>query len=211
MKNKLTLMLLLALSVGCWAQRKTLSATLYKEFRPSVITFKDGRQSHQSLTNVFLKNSSLLYLKGEYTMEANMDNILAVDFEGGQSFVSIENQLAYMVDSVGGNALFCIELFDQETYEQNIRNNVNISNLTLTGDQIGTTTVDLNNEEDYKLPVFRHYYLRLGSNYVKVHERTLQRTLKKDQVVMMKRIMALPGFSWQKEESLKQLLNAISK
>ena len=211
MKKGLTIIMLLAMTLGCWAQRKTLSATLYKEFRPSVVTFKDGHQSHQALTNVFLKNSSLLFLQGEYTMEANMDNILAVDFEGGKSFVNIDNQLAYRVHSVGGNGLFCVELFDQESYEQNIRNNVNISNLDLSSDQIGTTTVDLNNEEDYKLPVFRHYYYRLGSEYVKVHERTLLRTLKKDQVVMMKRIMAMPDFSWQKEESLKQLLNAISK
>ena len=204
---------MMLITASARAQRKTLSATLYKEFRPSVITFTDGHKSRQSLTNVFLKNSTLLFPKGEFTMEANMDNILAVDFEGDRSFVNIENKLAYFVDSYKNNALYCIELFDQEAYERNLKNNVNISNLDLSSinnDIISTTTIDLNNEEDYKLPVFRHFYMKLDGNYVKVHERTLLRMLPKQKRTMMKRIMAMPGFSWQNEESLMQLLKVIT-
>jgi hypothetical protein len=204
---------MMVITASAMAQRKTLSATLYKEFRPSVITFTDGHKSRQSLTNVFLKNSTLLFPKGEFTMEANMDNILAVDFEGDRSFVNIENKLAYFVDSYKNNALYCIELFDQEAYERNLKNNVNISNLDLSSinnDIISTTTIDLNNEEDYKLPVFRHFYMKLDGNYVKVHERTLLRMLPKQKRTMMKRIMAMPGFSWQNEESLMQLLKVIT-
>ncbi|MBR6998584.1 MAG: hypothetical protein IKI19_07265 [Prevotella sp.] len=213
MKKIITLALMMLITASAMAQRKTLSATLYKEFRPSVITFTDGHKSRQSLTNVFLKNSTLLFPKGEFTMEANMDNILAVDFEGDRSFVNIENKLAYFVDSYKNNALYCIELFDQEAYERNLKNNVNISNLDLSSinnDIISTTTIDLNNEEDYKLPVFRHFYMKLDGNYVKVHERTLLRMLPKQKRTMMKRIMAMPGFSWQNEESLMQLLKVIT-
>jgi hypothetical protein len=185
-------------------------ATLYREFRPSTITLKDGRTLKQSLTNVFLKNSSLLYLKGEYTMEANMENIVAVDFDD-RSFVNLNGQLAFLIDSVGKNRLFCIELFDQETYERNLRNNVNISSVTFGGDQLSTSTVDLNNEDDYKLPVFRHYYYLLDGAFVKVHERELMRKISKEQRTMMKRIIGLPDFSWQSESSLLQLLKAISE
>ena len=197
------------LSIGSMAQKKTLSVTRYKEFRPSVITFTDGHQSKQSLTNIFLKNSSLLFLRGEYTMEANMDNILSVDFTGDRLFVAINKQLAYPVDTVKANILYCIELFDQDTYEQNLRNNVNISNISL-GDQISTSTIDMNNEDDHKLPVFRHYWLLLNGEFVKVHERDLSRKLSKEKRTMMKRIIALPDFSWQDEESLKKLLRAIT-
>ena len=197
------------LSIGSMAQKKTLSVTRYKEFRPSVITFTDGHQSKQSLTNIFLKNSSLLFLRGEYTMEANMDNILSVDFTGDRLFVAINKQLAYPVDTVKANILYCIELFDQDTYEQNLRNNVNISNISL-GDQISTSTIDMNNEDDHKLPVFRHYWMLLNGEFVKVHERDLSRKLSKEKRTMMKRIIALPDFSWQDEESLKKLLRAIT-
>ncbi|MGX8696893.1 MAG: hypothetical protein ACSW8D_10940 [Prevotella sp.] len=208
MKKTLSILFLLMLTISGMAQKKTLSATLYRQFKPSVVTLYDGRRINQPLTNVFLKNSSLLYLKGEYTMEANMDNILAVDFDD-RKFVAINKQLAYLVDSVGSNALFCIELFDKETYERNLKNNINISNISL-GDQISTSTVDLNTEDDYKLPVFRHFYYRLNGEYVKVHERDLAQKLPKEKRVMMKRIIALPDFSWQKDDSLMQLLKAIS-
>ena len=208
MKKKLSILLALMLSLGCMAQERRLSATMFKEFKPSVITFSNGRKVSQPLTNVFLKNATLLYPQGEYTMEANMDNIVAVEFND-RSFVVIDKQLAYRVDTVKGNTLYCIELFDQESYERNLKNNINISNLSL-GDQISTSTVDLNNEEDYKLPVFRHFYYQLGNEYVKVHERELTRRLSKDKRTMMKRVISLPDFSWQSEKSLMQLLKAIS-
>ena len=187
----------------------TPSATHYREFKPSVITLKDGRQLHQPLTNIFLKNSSLLYMSGSQAMEANMDNILAVRFDD-RYYVSVNGQLGYLVDSVGNYSLYCIELFDQDTYEQNLRNNVNISDLSL-GDQIGVTTVDMNNELDYMLPVFRHYYILMGSEFVRVHERELKRKLNSEQRTMMRRVMGLPDFSWQSEESLKALLRAIQQ
>ena len=43
-------------------QERTTMATLYPEFKPSVIYLTDGRKLNQNLTNVFLKNSSLVYL-----------------------------------------------------------------------------------------------------------------------------------------------------
>ena len=209
--NRIFALLLFAMMVFTegMAQKKTLYATRYKEYRPSVITFADGHQSRHSLTNVFLKNGALLYLQGEYTMEANMDNIVAVDFPGDRPFVVIDKQLAYLVDSVGHNAIYCLELFDQESYERNLRNNIVISNLDL-GDQISTSTIDLNNEEDYQLPVFRHFYFLYEGEYIRVHERELNRKLPKEKRTMMKRIMAVPGFSWQHEDSLLMLLKAIT-
>ena len=202
---------LLFFVLGSMAQKKTLQATRYKEFRPSIVTFVDGHQSHQSLTNIFIKNASLLFLRGEYTMEADMDNIVAVDFTGDKRFVVINRQLAYPIDSINGNVLYCIELFDQEAYQQNLRNNINISNLDLSNNQMSTSTIDINTEDDYKLPIFRHYWIKLNGEYVKVHERDLKLKLSKEQRTMMKRIIALPDFSWQNEESLKMLLKVISK
>ncbi len=204
-----SLLLLLFVTIGAIAQTKTLYATRYKEFRPSIVTFADGHQSRQQLTNVFLKNGALLFLQGELTMEANMDNIVAVDFPGDRSFVAIDKQLAFLVDTVGTNALYCVELFDQESYERNIRNNINYTDISL-GDQISTVTTDLNNEGDYQLPVFRHYYILYNGEYIRVHERELFRRLPKDKRTLMRRIMAMPNFSWQHEDSLLQLLKAIS-
>ena len=215
MKKGLTIIFALMMAAVSMAQERRLSATMYSEFKPSVVTFRDGHKSNQSLTNVFLKNSSLLFLSGENVMEATMDNIVAVDFDD-RHYVTINNQLAYRVATVNQNELYCIELFDQETYERNLRNNVNFSNIDLNiaslsaGGTGNTTTVDLNTDEDYKLPVFRHFWMLLDGQFVKVHERDLGRVLSKEKKTMMKRIMSLPDFSWQRDESLKQLMEAIS-
>ena len=211
MHMKAYLFSLLALLISCqvYAQKLSSLPTKYPSFKSSVVTLKNGRTTRQAHTNVFLKNSSLLYLKGEYTMEADMRNISKVKFDDCE-YITIDDQLAYLVDSIGDDRLYCVELFDQEAYERNLRNNVNISNLDL-GEMVNVATLDVNGEEDYKLPVFRHYYYLLDGEFVKVHERTILKRLNKQQRTMMKRIVSLPDFSWQNPESLVQLLKAISE
>ncbi len=208
MKSIVTLLLLLASVLSLHAQKRTTMPTQYREFRPSVITLKDGRKLSQPLTNVFLKNSSLLYLTGTLTKEANMDNIVAVDFED-RSYINLNGQLAYLIDTVATNRLYCIELFDLDTYERNLRNNNNITNLSL-GEQIATTTIDLNTEEDFMFPVFRHFYMLYQGEYVKMHERDIWRILPKEQRHIYKSIISQDDFSWTSPECLMQLLRAIT-
>lgn len=217
MKTKtLTLLLLLAVSSVCGgcvatatAQERTTMATLYREFKPSVIYLANGKKLAQNLTNVFLKNSSLVYLQGTYTMEANMDNILRVEFDDRQ-FDVIEKQLAQVVDSLKGTIVYRVDYLDLEAYQRQLRNNVNISNMSL-GDQISTTTVDLNNEEDYKFPLVHKYYIRYGGELFNVHEREIWRRLPKDKEVrrMFKTIISQPDFSWTSDKSVSQLMRAI--
>ncbi len=193
------------------AQQRTTQATLYKQFKPSVITLKTGRTINQSHTNVFLKNGSLVYLNGEYTMEANMETIAAVEFDD-RKFINIKNQLAYMVDSVGSNILYRIDLLDLNAYNQNLRNNINISNMGFESGAITTTSMDLNSEDDYKLPIFSHYYFFYNGEFVKVHERDISRVLPKDKDLKRKyrTIIGMDDFSWNSDNSLMKLLKAIT-
>lgn len=198
---------------GQWSmvngQERTTMATLYREFKPSVIYLADGRKLNQNLTNVFLKNSSLVYLKGTYTMEANMDNIVRVEFDDRQ-FDVINKQLAELVDSIDGNAVYRVDYLDMDAYQRQLKNNINISSISL-GDQISTSTVDLNNEEDYKFPLVHKYFMRYGGETFNVHEREIWRRLPKDKDVkrMFKTIISQPDFSWTSDESVSQLLRAI--
>ena len=208
MKHLLTL-LAFAASLTAAGQERTTMATLYREFKPSVIYLNDGRTLTQSLTNVFLKNSSLLYLKGSYTMEANMDNIRRVEFDDRQYEV-VENQLATVVDSLDGNMVYRVDFLDMEAYQTQLKNNINISSMSL-GDQISTSTVDLNNEEDYKFPLVHKYYLHYGGETFPLHEREILRRLPKDKEVrrMFKTIISQNSFSWMSDESVSQLMRAL--
>lgn len=210
-KNFLFLALLMLASFTASAQEKrTTQATLYRQFKPSVITLTNGKTIHKQFTNVFLKNSSLVYLQGDYTMEAAMENIAAVQFDD-RKYITIDNQLAYLVDSVGRNAVYRVDLFDMEAYQAQLRNNVNISNLSLS-EMINVTTVDLNNEDDYKFPVFAHYYLYYDGEFIKAHEREVSRRLPKDKDIRRKykTTIGLDTFTWNNDASLVTLLKAIT-
>lgn len=207
----LTTILMLAAALTAAAEDRITMATLYPEFKPSVIYLNDGRKLNQSLTNVFLKNSSLLYLKGTYTMEANMDNIVRVEFDD-RKFEVVDKQLAVIVDSIKGNVIYRVDYLDMEAYQTRLKNNVNISSISL-GDQISTSSVDLNNEEDYKLPLVHKYYLRYGGELFHLHEREIWRRLPKqgDARRMFKTIIKQDNFSWTSDESVSELLRAIVK
>ena len=192
------------------AQERTTMATLYKEFKPSVIYLTNGRKLSQSLTNVFLKNSSLVYLNGTYTMEANMDNIKSVEFDD-RSFTVIDKQLATLVDTIGENRIYRVDYLDLEAYNAQLKNNIQISNLSL-GEQISTATVDLNTEDDYKFPLVHKYYMSYGGEVFHVHEREIWRRLPKDKDVrrMFKTIVGQSDFSWTDDGSVVRLLKAIT-
>ena len=210
-KKTILLTVFALLGLIATAQERTTRATRYSQFKPSTITLKTGKTIHQSLTNISLKNSSLLYLQGEYTMEAKMETIAAVEFDD-RKYVNINNQLAYMVDSVGSNKLYRIDLFDLNAYNQQLRNNINISNLGFENGGISTATTDLNTEEDYKFPIFSHYYYFYNGEVIKVHEREISNHLPKDKELKRKyrTIIGLDSFRWTDEASLIKLLQAIS-
>ena len=89
--------------------------TMFKQNKPATITLNDGRTVKSPQSNVFLKNAALLYLQGTEIKEARMDIIARVDFDE-RKFVNINNKLAYFVDSVKGNSLYCVELIDMDAY-----------------------------------------------------------------------------------------------
>ena len=213
MNKKLILTtLLVVFSLGLFAQQRTTQLTLYKQFKPSTITLKNGKKIKQEFTNVFLKNSSLVYLQGDNTMEANMANIAKVEFDD-RSFTNVNNQLAYIIDSVGSNILYRVDIFDLEAYNQQLRNNVNINAIpSFTGDMISTTATDLNNEGDYTLPVFPHFFILYNGEIIRAHEREVSRHLPKDKEVNRKyrTVIDMKGFSWTDNKSLSDLLKAIT-
>ena len=190
------------------AQDKTNGVTVYKNFKPAKITLADGRTLVQPLANVFLKNSTLLYPNSSgMTMEANMANIISVKFDDRQ-YIKIDTLLAFQVDTIGHDALYCATVIDMAAYQQNLKNNQVFTDISF-GDMVGTTSVDLNNEGDYMFPLINLYYFRLNGKFVRCHERTLGQMLDKEKRRIMKSYIALPDFSWTDDKSLLKLLKGL--
>lgn len=203
-------LLLIFVAVGAFAQKKTLLATMYHKNKTATVTLKDGRVIKAPDANVFLKNGALLYFQGNTVKEANMDIILGVEFDD-KRFVNIENRLAYFVDSIKGNALYCVEIIDMDAFERNLKNNVNYTFIDLQSDHLDTFTNDLNTEEDYVFPVNREFFYRLEGKFVEADARELYRVLNKERYRLLKTITGVPDFDWLEPECLMRLLEVISK
>ena len=205
-------LLSLIISLSASAQEVTPQLTAFPEFRPATVYMADGKKMNIPMANIFLKNSSLLYLSGELTKEANTKNILRVDFKD-RSYIRIDSVLAYEVDSVGSKVLYCAKVLDLKAYKQLLRNNANITNLDLNDlssmNMFQFSTIDLQDTKDIHFPVIPLYYYRLNDKFVLVHERHLKRALDKENRRRMESVMNLPGFSWTDEKSLLKILEII--
>ena len=206
-RNILIVLLAIAGIVSSHAQQVTPALTVYKEFRPAKVMLADGKILNLSLANIFLKNSSLLYKSGLETKEANMNTVLRVDFKD-RSYLRIDTLLAYQVDTVGHDVLYCAQMIDMDSYRQQIANNREITSLDL-NDMIGYTTVDLQNEQDIHFPIKNVFVFRINGNFVIAHERSLKRLLTKEKRRILASAIAMPGFSWNDEKSLMNLLKMI--
>lgn len=205
-----TVLLMAALRVA--AQEVTPKLTVFPEFRPATAYMADGKKLEIPMANIFLKNSSLLYISGELTKEADTKNLLRVDFKD-RTYIRIDSVLAYEVDSVGANALFCAKVLDLKAYKQLLANNSNITNLDLNDlanmNMFQYTAIDINDVSDIHFPVIPLYYFRLNNQFVLVHERHLKRLLDKEKRRRMESVMNLPDFSWTDEKSLLKILEVI--
>jgi hypothetical protein len=194
------------------AQEVTPQLTAFPEFRPATVYMADGKKMNIPMANIFLKNSSLLYLSGELTKEANTKNLLRVDFED-RSYIRIDSVLAYQIDTVGSNALYCAKVLDLKAYKQTLMNNSNITNLDLNSltsmNMFQFSTIDLEDTKDIHFPVIPLYYYKLNNKFVLVHERHLKRALDKESRRRMESVMNLQGFSWTDEKFLLKILEVI--
>ena len=203
----LTIMVTIVLSAA--GQTTTKKLTVYNEFKPSIIQLKDGRQVKQNMTNIFLKNSSLLYLQGTNTMEANIDNIVSVKFDDKQN-IKIDSVLAYVIDSIGHDALYCATVIDVDAYQTQLRNNNTISSLSWgAGGALSTTSMNLNTDDDFLFPLVDLYYYCINGQFVKCHERNLQYILNKEKKRIVHTFVTMDDFSWTDRNSLKKLLKAL--
>lgn len=185
----------------------TPAVTVYREFQPATIYLADGRQLKVSLANIFLKNSSLLYKSGIDTKEANLKTLTKVEFKN-RVYYKIDSLLAYQVDTVGHDALFCAQKIDVAAWRQSVVNNSVMTSLDL-GDMIGYTQAELANEQDLHFPLMTLYYYRLNGQFVLAHERHVKRVLSKEKKRLMEAVMGEKDFSWTDEQSLLKLLRII--
>ena len=211
------LLFLLALCSSAYAQipsGRSRTVTMFSDFQPAIIKLKDGKTSVHKQTNIFLKNSSLVYKKaptGEI-MEASMPVVAGITV-GERNFINVKNQLAEVVATEGKASLVRIRVIDVETMKGEYLNNSIMTNSSMIDDlnagraiseTMSTTRIDgAEDEEPY--PLMDTYYYVVGDKVTLAHERSIKSALKKDQRKEYEVILSA-GFSWARQEDLAKLL-----
>ena len=211
------LLFLLALCTSVQAQipaGRSKGVTLFSDFQPAIIKLKDGKSSVHKQTNIFLKNSTLVYKKvptGEI-MEASMPVVAGITV-GDRNFINVKNHLAEVVATEGDASLVRVRVIDVETMKGEYLNNSTITNSSmlddlsagrLIGESMSTTRIDgAEDEEPY--PLMDTYYYVVGDKVTLAHERSIKSAIKKDQRHEYEVILS-NGFSWTRQEDLAKLL-----
>ena len=207
MKRIVLLLLLTTGILAATAQTTTTSLTVYQSFQPATIHLVDGRKLKVEHANIFLKNSGLLYISGHDTKEANLKTMTKVEFKD-RAYYRIDSVLAYQVDTVNHQELYCAPRIDVEAWRGLLINNRQLSNISL-GDMVTYSATDLVDKQDIHFPLINIYYFKINDKYVLAHERNLKRILDKEKRRLMTSVMSEPNFSWTNETSLLKLLKYI--
>ena len=208
-KTILYIIFLLGIFAEVKADGVSSSFTVYKEFKPCTITLADGRKLSQPFANIFLKNSTLLYVSGGLTKQADVKAVTAVDFED-RHYIRIDTLLCFLVDTLGADALYKATIIDVPAYNRLLLNNHQLTNIDFSFNSvIQTSSIDLENESEIKMPLIDIFYYRFNGKMYRVHERELLRQLPKDKRRILKTFMNMSGFSWTDSDSLMKLLKAL--
>lgn len=196
--------------LGAYAQKSagfSATTTLYAKYQPAKITLTNGKVINQKQANVFLKNARLLFKRGMFDMEANMEQIEKVEF-ADRTFVKLDTMLVSVIDTVGDKQILCATTIDIEAYHQRAANDKVLTSLSL-GEQVSATTIDLAPSDELKYPLVNDYYFVVDGKVIVVHERTINRLLDRDERRMLKTFMMQPDFDWCDRGYLRKILQML--
>lgn len=211
------LLFLLAICTSAFAQipsGRSKTVTMFADFQPAIIKLKDGKSSVHKQTNIFMKNSTLVYKKmptGEI-MEASMPVVESITV-GERNFINVKNQLAEVVATEGNASLVRVRTIDIETMKGEYLNNSTITNSSMLddlsagraiGESMSTTRMD-GAEEEEPYPLVDTFYYVAGGKVTLAHERSVKLVIKKDQRKEYQVTTSL-NFNWARQEDLVKLL-----
>ncbi len=181
----------------------------FDKWQPALVTLTNGKSVTVGQANIFLKKSSLVY-RGRLgkTMEAKMSIIESVRFKE-REYVRIDTLLAWKVDSVGQNVLYCASVIDMSSVKNNIINSRTMTDVELSFSMVNSTTLDVE-MEDIEWPIINRYFFLYNGKLFQAQEREVSRHLPKSQLHNYRVAISLAEFSWTDPEQLLSLLKRIS-
>lgn len=212
MRNLLFTLMLLLLGVPSLAQqskelRRSQSALLFPKFKEAKVLQPFGRFT-KAKANILLKNGALCYLDGEKIMQAYTQNILGVEFDSVKYVKVDEEQMGRIVATKGYNHLLCVTKVDMPKYKAETEGGDNLPYLEIpdAGVFFEIDSDSQLREYDKGIPLEDNYYFSIKGKIVPANESKIKKLIRPEMKKAFKNLMADRWWSWNDEESLKQLL-----
>jgi len=187
--------------------RRSKTIFAYPEFKVGRVVQSFGR-SVVDTVNIFLKDASLVFRRADTVYAANVDHIYGLEIDS-TVYKKVGTQMARVVAQQGYNYLVCVESVDMAKYEAETTGGEGLPFFEILPETGAGFFVELDREPDEAnigLPLKHTYYFLLKGEEVPARENKVKPHVRPDMKQAFKQKMADRWWSWNDEESLKQLL-----
>ena len=182
--------------------------TQYQQFEDAQVFMALG-DTINTKANIFLKNGHLYFLRNKLMMEADMNNVVAVQFKD-RRYIRIDTLLAAVVGTYKDNQLLCSRMIDIQSYITLKKNAQVVTGLELSLNNyinVQHIDTDLGDEE---FPIHRIYFFYYNGKYVPVNDRELYKYIPKEKRSVFNNVTKMDEFDWYDEAWLMKLLKYIT-
>ena len=192
-------------------ERFSKTPYVFNDFRDAKIKFAFGGKG-TAKANIFLRDASLIFLKNDKKMKANLLNVIEVAF-GDTVYRKAGEQLGRVIAEKNGNYLVEITTVDMEAMREAERRNENTSFLDLPefnifietdGDYYGNTI-------EPKFPLKAVYYFLKGGVPFKASESEFKKHLRKEKKKEFKEYFGWPLITTKKFKPFNNVMQQQDK
>ena len=210
--KKLFIFIIIALAVTAAKAQSSMESskypTQYQQFEDAQIFMSLG-DTIKTKANIFLKNGHLYFLRNKLMMEADLNNVVAVQFKD-RRYIKIDTLLAAVVGTYKDNQLLCSRMIDIQSYINLKKNAQVITGLELSvNNYINVQHIDTG-MGDEEFPIHRMYFFYYNGKYVPVNDRDLYKYIPKEKRGVFNNVTKMDEFDWYDETWLMKLLKYIT-
>jgi hypothetical protein len=188
-------------------QRRTNSVLAFPQFKDATVHFSFMRKG-QAKANIFLKDSGLLFMQDSTVMQANLGDVISVDFDSVQYMrVSKELGMGRVVAGKDNVFLLCVTTLDLKSYNSDASKGENLPYFNIDGFDMFLEINGDFREEAKGYPLQDKYYFLVRGDVVPAVERLVKKKIRADKKGDFKVLMADRFWSWKDAESLTDLLD----
>lgn len=188
-------------------KRYTHRVLVFPEFRDARITFSFLRKG-KARANIFYKDASLIYLQDTVKMQADLSNVLRVDFGDSVSYQTVGKQMGRVVAEKGRNSLVCVTTVDMSEYNTDAEKGKNLPFFELPDFNVFLETEgDFSDDAKQGYPLKDTYYFISMGDPFPATEREFKKHLAAEKKNDFKELMKDRFWSWNDARSLAKLLD----